>query len=226
MSLFGGSSTSGSLPYETTDTCDKLKAFGIVCRQLPNPMPFVGTADCANFTSLKVRTPCTPLQPTLSDPVYPPSQPGSQPYVPAPSSGNGAISDEAGQGIGGISTTMWIIIIIAIGSSAATGTGTRNIVIGAGAGNSAASGGNNTIIGYNAKTSAVGHASCILIGADATSNAAIPTGHLALGAAGTPIAESATVGAAGAATAPPATPQSYLDVSINGTRYKIPLYLP
>ncbi len=114
MSLFGGSSTSGSLPYETTDTCDKLKAFGIVCRQLPNPMPFVGTADCANFTSLKVRTPCTPLQPTLSDPVYPPSQPGSQPYVPAPSSGNGAISDEAGQGIGGISTTMWIIIIIAI----------------------------------------------------------------------------------------------------------------
>ena len=34
----------------------------------------------------------------------------------------------------------------------------------------------------------------------------------------------ATVGAAGAAAAPPATPETYLQVSLNGTYYKIPLY--
>ncbi len=42
----------------------------------------------------------------------------------------------------------------------------------------------------------------------------------------TGVPEQTTVGAAGAAAPPPASPQSYWNINVNGTQYALPLYLP
>ena len=138
------------------------------------------------------------------------------------------------------------------GTGAAMTTGLRNTLIGVNAGSlcttnadntmigygttCAATGGGNTIVGSSSLIStpvnlncvlgasnSVGHSNCIVLGTNITTAAA---SRLYLGSVAQPLGVATGVGAAGGATALPATPVTYLIAYVNGTQYKIPLYNP
>ncbi len=113
--------------------------------------------------------------------------------------------------------------IIAIGPNTMPSvTGNNNIGIGSACGSNLTTGLNNILIGVGANVDA-NRSGCISIGSSATSIAAISSAHLSIGSASVPIAtaSSATAGSNGDV---PAQVSTYLDLAINGTRYKIPLY--
>lgn len=113
--------------------------------------------------------------------------------------------------------------IIAIGPNTMPSvTGSNNIGIGSACGSNLTTGLNNILIGVGANVDA-NRSGCISIGSSATSIAAISSAHLSIGSASVPIAtaSSATAGSNGDV---PAQVSTYLDLAINGTRYKIPLY--
>ncbi len=97
-------------------------------------------------------------------------------------------------------------------------------------------GGSNTVLGANnaftavasdscvlGASNSIGHTQCIVLGSSITTAAA---NRLYLGSATRALGTATTVGAAGGATALPATPTTYLIAYVNGTQYKIPLYDP
>lgn len=102
-----------------------------------------------------------------------------------------------------------------------TATGGDNVLIGAAAGSGLTSGTNNTLLGVTAGVSSGTLSDCIVIGANAQAQ---NSGELALGSLGNPLTTALTVGAAGAASGLPASPDAYLQVRINGTLYKVPLF--
>jgi len=116
---------------------------------------------------------------------------------------------------------------VGIGSEAGRSltTGFDNVLLGKTAGTAITTGANNVLIGSGTALDADRNG-CIVLGTLAVSSAAIGTAHVSIGSTIVPIATSATVGAAGVAAALPATPASYLHLSINDTVYKIPMYLP
>lgn len=114
---------------------------------------------------------------------------------------------------------------VGVGALYAVVGGNNNTAVGANALTSMVSGTNNTALGQNTSLNAA-RDGCIVIGSGATTLASIANAHLSLGSVSWPIDTQITVGAAGAGAALPATPVTYLQLAINGVRYKIPLYNP
>lgn len=113
--------------------------------------------------------------------------------------------------------------IIAIGPNTMMSvTGTNNIGIGSACGSNLTTGINNILIGANSNVDA-NRAGCIVIGGNAVTLASITEPHLVLGSSSLPLATAATA-TAGSNGDVPAQVSTYLDLAINGTRYKIPLY--
>ena len=107
--------------------------------------------------------------------------------------------------------------------------GNRNVSMGEGAGTTLSSGNQNTMIGYQSRVVPGTVNQTVVLGARAR---AIADGEFALGSfttgdpVGATINTQATVGLAGAAAAPPASPATYLEIRLNGTLYVIPCYNP
>ena len=126
-------------------------------------------------------------------------------------------------------------IRIGVNAGSLCTTNADNTMIGYGT-TCAATGGSNTIVGSSSLIStpvnlncvlgasnSVGHSNCIVLGTNITTAAA---SRLYLGSVAQPLGVATGVGAAGGATALPATPVTYLIAYVNGTQYKIPLYNP
>lgn len=126
--------------------------------------------------------------------------------------------------------------IIGKGSGSALTSGGDNVIIGDGnVPTGLTTGGSNTIIGKGITTNGnyfnqvivgtghvVNHGACIIIAGGAVTTA--NSNRLYLGCASVPLSTGTTVGAAGGASALPATPATYLNVYVNGTSYRLPLY--
>lgn len=142
---------------------------------------------------------------------------------------------------------------VAVGhnAGAALTTGTNNVYVGANAGNTSTTGTQNVIVGYNADVNASGNTNATAVGYNSIGctdsailgrennavtytgvialghgNTATKNGQMFIGGATSPVNTATTVGPAGGASSLPATPKGYLTVTINGTEYKIPYYLP
>jgi|WetSurMetagenome_2_1015567.scaffolds.fasta_scaffold00833_4 hypothetical protein len=161
---------------------------------------------------------------------------------------NTCIGVQAGFNIsGGVSNTC-------LGAGAGSGitTGSGNVIIGQGSCTTLTTGGSNTAIGYATFCAAAGSSNVIvgqgsnvggafanntIVGFGSSSNnnncvvlgcIASPTldNQLVLGSSSVNLNNATTVGAAGGASALPATPLGYLQVYLNGALVSIPYYNP
>lgn len=120
----------------------------------------------------------------------------------------------------------------AIGDKAAPmlTSGIRNTFVGATSGANVITGASNTVVGYLASVDAISRSNSIVIGAYASTTNIdahpVTNGTLALGSIVYPLTTSSAAGAGTIGPDPlPVTPEQYLNVTINGTKLYIPVYL-
>jgi len=104
-------------------------------------------------------------------------------------------------------------------------TGASNVGVGYNSGVTLTGGNGNVTVGDSADVNSATQNNCICIGRQAVPTVATD-GELVIGSAGFPLTTETTVGLAGGASALPATPVTYLLITVNGNRLKIPLYNP
>ena len=134
--------------------------------------------------------------------------------------GNGVIA--IGVNAGGNASTIGNNCIFIGPNTMMNVSGVNNIGIGSGVGSNLTSGTNNVLIGTSANVDA-NRSNCIVIGSSATTLSSITSAHISLGSSVIPIATASTA-TAGSNGAVPAQVSTYLDLAVNGTRYKIPMF--
>lgn len=130
-------------------------------------------------------------------------------------SNNTAMGYNAGQNVSGGSADNNTLIGYQAGRNITAG---QNTVVGSNSGTTITTGTNNVIVGYNVNVDIAARAGCILLG-----NGAVVTKDNTIGLP-TRATNNGAALSAGAATALPVKPTTYLEVNIGGTIYSIPLY--
>jgi hypothetical protein len=137
-------------------------------------------------------------------------------------SATGSDNTAVGAQAGGLVTTGTLNTVVGAAAGQST-SGASNVSIGAASGSILRTGSDNTLVGTGADVSTSTLSGCLVLGAGAV---ATSSNQLVAGSTAVPLGVQLTTGAAGAANAPPATPETYLKIRLNGIDYIIPCYLP